>query len=55
MLKLAKEKFKSDKNFSFSEGTFAQIPLKDKSADKIISTSTVGYPLESNIRTKKNS
>ena len=38
MLKLAKEKFKSDKNFSFSEGTFAQIPLKDKSADKIIST-----------------
>ena len=38
MLKLAKEKFKSDKNFSFSEGTFAKTPLKDKYADKIIST-----------------
>ena len=38
MLELAKKKFKSDSNFSFYEGTFGKIPLKDKSIDKIIST-----------------
>ena len=38
MLELAKNKFKSDSNFSFYEGTFAKVPLKDKSVDKIIST-----------------
>ena len=38
MLKLAKKKFKSESNFSFFEGTFGKIPLKDKSVDKIIST-----------------
>ena len=38
MLTLAKNKFKSDDNFSFYEGTFGKIPLKDKSVDKIIST-----------------
>ena len=38
MLKLAKKKFKSESNFSFFEGAFGEIPLKDKSVDKIIST-----------------
>ena len=38
MLQLAQNKFKLDSNFSFYEGSFAKIPLKDKSADKIIST-----------------
>jgi len=38
MLILAKNKFKSDDNFSFYECTFGKIPLKDKSVDKIIST-----------------
>ena len=38
MLELAKNKFKLDPGFSFYEGTFAKIPLEDKSVDKIIST-----------------
>ena len=38
MLELAKKKFKSDYNFSFYEGTFGKIPLKDKSVDKVVST-----------------
>ena len=38
MLELAKSKFKLDPSFSFYEGTFAKIPLEDKSVDKIIST-----------------
>jgi ubiquinone/menaquinone biosynthesis C-methylase UbiE len=38
MLDLAVEKFKSNENFSFQEGTFAKIPLEDNSVDKIIST-----------------
>ena len=38
MIDLAKDKFKSNSNFTFHEGTFAKIPLKDNSVDKIIST-----------------
>ena len=38
MLDLAIDKFKSNANFSFHEGTFAKIPLEDNSVDKIIST-----------------
>ena len=38
MLKLAKKKYKSDNNFSFLEGTFGKIPIKDRSIDKITST-----------------
>ena len=38
MLDLAIDKFKSNSNFSFHEGTFAKIPLEDNSVDKIIST-----------------
>ena len=38
MLELAKSKFKLDPSFSFYEGTFAKMPLEDKSVDKIIST-----------------
>jgi len=38
MLSLAKNRFKLDSNFSFYEGTFGKIPLRDKSVDKVIST-----------------
>jgi len=37
MLKVAKKKIKS-KNINFIEGSFENIPLKNKSVDKIIST-----------------
>lgn len=38
MLEIAREKYKDDSRFSFDEGSFESIPLKDKSVDKIIST-----------------
>ncbi|NQV83529.1 MAG: methyltransferase domain-containing protein [Rhodospirillales bacterium] len=38
MLKIAIEKYENDKIFSFDMGSFEEIPLNDKSQDKIIST-----------------
>ena len=53
MLKLAKKKFKNEKNIYFLKGSFGKIPLKSKSVDKIISTLALHWVPSINIAIKE--